>query len=301
MTDDERKQWLEERRKGIGGSDAAGVLGLSPWTTPLQVYEAKLGIGTPVEETWPMKWGTWLEPHLRQAYADATGNAVLAHSGVLRHPRHDWMLATLDGMTEHGRVVEFKTSRSDRGWGEPGSADIPEHYLVQVQHYLCVTGAPVADVVLGLYGQPPRIYEVEADRELQELILDREAAFWDRVQRQDPPDPINLADTLRRFRDAIEGTVLATQETRRAVESLRDIRAQAKALEAREEVVKAEILKAMGDLDTLVSPDTGEVLATWKQAKAPVRFDAKALQAALPDVYKQYLKAGEASRRFLLK
>ena len=156
-------------------------------------------------------------------------------------------------------------------------------------------------MVLGLYGQPPRIYEVEADRELQELIIEREAEFWDRVQRQDPPDPINLADTLRRFRDGIQGTVLATQETRRAVEALRDLRAQAKALEAREEALKAEILKAMGELDTLVSPDTGEVLATWRQAKAPMRFDTKALQAALPDVYKQYLKAGEASRRFLLK
>ena len=67
MTNEERTAWLNERRKGIGGSDVAAIIGLSPWTTPLDIYEQKLGIALPSEETEAMYWGTALEPAIRQA------------------------------------------------------------------------------------------------------------------------------------------------------------------------------------------------------------------------------------------
>lgn len=301
MTDEERAKWLEDRRTGIGGSDAAAVLGLSRWSSPYDVYASKLGLAPPVEETWPMKWGTWMEPHLRQAYSNLTGREVLAHTGVLRHPKYPWMLATLDGMTDDNRLVEIKTSRSSDGWGEPGSSDIPEAYMIQVQHYLTVTAVPVADVILGLFGQEPRIYEVPADPELQEMILEAEQLFWARVMRAEPPEPVTLADAQARYgKRSTARSVVADGSLVNIATRLARARAELAKLQASEEELKAEIMIAMGEADTLVD-SAGRVLATWKLPKAGARLSLAEFMAAHPDLYKQFCKPSDASRRFLLK
>ncbi len=94
--------------------------------------------------------------------------------------------------------------------------------------------------------------------------------------------------------------VKASIEVLAAVEALRAVRAQLAELDAREEEAKRIILGAMGECDTLVD-DEGNILATWKASKPAQRFDAKALQAAHPDLYAKFLRAGEPSRRFILK
>lgn len=60
MTKD-KQQWLEGRRRGIGGSDVAAVLQLSPWRTPLDVWNDKLGLSPEHEMTSSLYWGTTLE------------------------------------------------------------------------------------------------------------------------------------------------------------------------------------------------------------------------------------------------
>jgi len=301
MDESERNKWLEERRSGIGGSDAAAVLGLSPWTTPFEVYQSKLGLAPPINESWPMRWGNWLEPHLRQSYSDLTGREVLMHPGVIRHPKHEWMLATLDGHTPDGRLVEIKTSRSADGWGEPGSADIPQHYMLQVQHYLAVTAYPVADVVLGLYGQEPRIYEVPADLELQQLMLEQEEAFWGNVQRSEPPEPITLADAMARYGKRSEArSVVASPDILHMATRLKEVSVLIKTLNTEIDEAKGQIMAALAEADTLVDA-TGTPLVTWKMAKPSQRFDAGLFKAQHPDLYKQFTQPGEASRRFLIK
>lgn len=297
----DRAQWLEDRRAGIGGSDAAAVLGLSKWKTPLDVYMEKRGeIGEQVDNE-PMLWGRALEPVIRQQYAERTGRVVRVPEGIIRHPQHAFMLATVDGVTDDGRLVEIKTARSGQEWGEPGTDEVPQAYLIQVQHYLTVTALPVADVAVLISGSDFRMYQVEADPELQAMIIDGEAKFWQRVEDGIPPEPVTFADMQTRYgRSSREARVIAGREVVAAVEKLRDIKASIKALELSEEEQKAVIMKALGDSDTLVD-DGANVLCTWKAAKAAQRFDAKAFQAAHPAIYQQFLKTGEVSRRFLLK
>ncbi len=296
-----RDEWLKERRSGIGGSDAPAVLGLSKWKTPLQLYLEKRGELATQPESEPMRWGSRLEPLVRQEYADRTGEVVRLPDGLLRHPAYPWMLATIDGVTDTGRLVEIKTARTAEGWGEPGTDAVPQAYLIQVQHYLAVTGLHVADVAVLIGGQEFRLYEVPSDRELQELIIEQEAEFWKAVQQGTPPDPVTYADVVARYgRASRAGTVKASIEVLAAVEALRAVRAQLAELDAREEEAKRIILGAMGECDTLVD-DEGNILATWKASKPAQRFDAKALQAAHPDLYAKFLRAGEPSRRFILK
>jgi putative phage-type endonuclease len=298
----DRETVLAQRRTGIGGSDVAAILGLVPRRTPLDVYLEKLGIAEPVEETEPMLWGKLLEPVIRQRYSDKTGRAVYLPTDMLRHHKHTFMVANLDGFTEDKRVFEAKTARTDKGWGEPGSDEVPDAYALQVQHYLFVTGFEVADVAVLIGGSDFRLYHVHADQSLQADLIDAEAEFWGRVLRREEPEPVSFAEAQQRYgRLSVAGVVHASSVVAEAHAQLVRIRDEMKELEAREDAAKAEIVKALGDTgDTLISPD-GRTLATWKLAKAPERFDTTAFKAAHPDLAAQFTKPGTPSRRLLIK
>jgi putative phage-type endonuclease len=297
----EREQWLENRRKGIGGSDAAAVLGLSKWKTPLQVYQEKRGEIGGQEDNEAMLWGRVLEPAVRQQYAERTGRVVRIPEGILTHPDHPFMLANVDGVTDDGRLVEIKTARTPIGFGEPGTDEVPQAYLIQVQHYLTVTELSIADLAVLIGGSDYRQYEIPADAELQGMIIEGEAAFWKHVEDGIPPEPISFADMQQRYgRSSTSAKVIAGREIVEAVELLRKIKEANKAGELAEEEQKAIIMKALGEADTLID-DSGNILCTWKAAKPAQRFDAKAFQVVHPDLYAQFLKVGEVSRRFLLK
>jgi putative phage-type endonuclease len=296
----DKAQWLEERKKGIGGSDAGAVLGVSPWKTPLQVYLEKRGEVPGIEDNEYMKWGRNLEPLIRQEYANQTGREVTVPGEILHHSRYGWMLANLDGAIVNGggikRVLEIKTARSADNWGEPGTDEIPDHYQAQVQHYMIVTGYPVADVAVLIGGSDFRLYEVPADPELHAIMVEKEAAFWERVQKGVEPEPVNAADIKLKFgRKSISEAVQTSVKVVEALDRLQQI----KALQKEEDELKAIIQRHMGFADTLI--DGSKVLATWKEGKPPVRFDAKAFKAAYPELYEKYAKEGEAARRFSIK
>ena len=149
---DARDDFLKSRATGIGGSDAAAILGLSRWKSPFQVYQEKRGEAAQTPDNASMRWGRYLEPVVRQAYADDTGRAVRLPDGLVRHQQHTFMIANLDGVTDDGRVVEIKTARTSQGWGEPGSDQVPQEYLLQAQHHMAVTGLVVADVAVLIGG-----------------------------------------------------------------------------------------------------------------------------------------------------
>lgn len=294
-----REQFLEQRKSGIGGSDAAAALGLSKWTTPLELYREKRGESAGQEENEPMRWGTLLEPVIRQQYVERTGRDVMVTGEMLRHPKHDWMLANLDGVAGE-RLVEIKTARSPKEWGEPGTDQVPYAYLIQVQHYLTVTALPVADIAVLFGGSDFQLYEVPADRELQEMIVDGEAEFWKMVQAGTPPEPRSYADAQSTFGKFSRAAVVqANEAVAAACAKLSEIKLQMKVLEANEELEKGVIQLALGECDTLAQGQL--VLATWKLSKGSTKFDVEAFKAAHPDLYSQFLKLGAGSRRFLLK
>jgi putative phage-type endonuclease len=295
-----RESWLLERRKGIGGSDAAAVLGLSKWKTPLQVYLEKRGelVSTPDNES--MLWGRALEPVIRQQYAERTGRVVRVPESIITHQKYAFMIANLDGVTDDLRVVEVKTARSGQDWGEPGSDEVPQSYLLQVQHYMAVTGLKVADIAVLIGGSDFRIYEVLADQELQDMLIAGEAEFWQRVVDCNPPEPVSLADVHAKFgRISNCSSIEASSEVMAALDIIKAIKEQIKEMEASEEKAKAIVMKELGHADTLTYG--GQTIATWKLAKPAKRFDSAALKAAHSAIYEQFIKAGDPIRRFIIK
>ena len=295
-----RAEWLAERRTGVGGSDAAPVLGMSKWSTPLAVYEDKRGLAPELEDNEAMLWGRVLEPVVRDQYAQRTGRVVTVPTKMVRHPKFPWMLANLDGRTNDGRVYEGKTARSGQEWGEPGTDQVPVAYLFQVQHYMAVTALPVADIAVLIGGSDFRIYEIRADIELQEMIIDGEAQFWSHVEQGIPPDPVTFADMQAMYgRASVAAEVEATAALLGSVEQIKMLGTCIADMERQLEDQKTLVMKALKKADTL-SYD-GVPLVTWRAAKGRQTLDAEKLQLAHPDIYLKYLKTGEPSRRFLIK
>lgn len=295
-----RGEWLAQRKTGIGGSDAAAVLGLSKWATPLQVYLDKISNETNDFDSPSMKWGRILEPVIRQEYADHTGQEILKPQyELIRHQQCPFILASLDGFTADNRVVEIKTSKYDRDWGEEGTDQVPQEYLIQVQHYMAVTGFQIADIAVLIGGSDFRIYTVGADPELHLMMFEAYGAFWRRVTMQLPPEPTCESDMALYFKAKKKG-VTTTDDVTKLVGQLKLVKKQIEGLEARESELKCQIMAYMGEHDTLL--DVSEKpLVTWKEAKGRNTFDAKAFEKEHPDLHAKYLKTGEASRRFLIK
>lgn len=295
-------KWLEERRKGVGGSDIAAIMGLSPWKTAYQVYREKRKEVESWEGNEATDWGKRMEPAIRQWYSDQTGRCVRLPDKIMYHSKHPFMLASLDGFTDDPRGIEIKSARSGRGWGEPGTNEIPDYYMLQVQHYMVVTGFPVFDVPVSIAGGSPELYEVPADPELQEMIIEAAAAFWKRVVDGNPPEPVSYSDAVQRYGlSAASGAVLAPAKAIDWVGAMKAVRDKKAELEAVEEEIKGNLIITLGDKgDTLVDAD-GSTLITYKLGKGRTTFDAKALEREMPDIYRKYLKTGEPCRRFLLK
>lgn len=279
----------EERRTGLGGSDAAAALGISPWQTPYELWESKVGLAPPQEETEPMLWGKLLEDVIRQEYARRTGMQVTYRKELIRCPTRPWQFVHLDGeVGAEGRaILEVKTARLGIGWGEPDTDEIPLHYLLQVHHALSVTAAEVCDVAVLIGGSDFRLYQVSRDIEIEQHLIEGEAAFWETVTKREPPPPANLHDAVRRWGHiATDGWVVAGEAEERAIAILRRGRELQKELQATEEGAKQALMEVLGDRGSNLVSASGELLATWK----------------LDNGRKAYtVAAKEPSRRFLLK
>ena len=276
----------EERLTGIGGSDAPAVVGISPWATPYDLYCQKLQLAPPLATSEPMRWGSLLEPVIRDEYSRRTGRTVETLA-MLRHPTHQYMIAHVDGRVDNTRILECKTARSAHGWGEPGTHEIPLQYFVQVHHYLIVSGAQIADLAVLIGGNDFRIYEVHADAEVARELVGREHQFWWRVANRDPPGPSNLRDALHRWGHlAAAGTVVASEAELLAVEQLHQIGSQLKELAAAAEKARVLLMQALGENGDHLVDEAGSVLATWKLDKGRKGYK---------------VEARDPQRRFLLK
>jgi putative phage-type endonuclease len=263
---------IAERMKGIGGSDAAAVLGLSKFKTQRQLYHEKRGewpadMESPESEV--IWWGRALEPIVRQKYAETTGRTVRVPPGTLHHRQHDFMIAHIDGFTlEPGaqsiepascRGYEGKTAMLSTGWGEEGTDQIPRDYLIQVHHYLAVTGFPSFDVCC-LIGRRFAAYEVKRDEEMIGMLVEAEGEFWARVRAGDPP-PLEYQhktaiDVVKKLHPGTNGKRLVASAD--AIAWRAQLEAANKALAAAKataDAMKARLLEEMGDAALLAFPD----------------------------------------------
>lgn len=276
---------------GLGASEIAAAIGMSPWRTPLSVWLEKTGHAPPFLGNEFTEWGLLLEPAVRQKYATLNRIEVFVPPRSLYHRDLPWCRATPDGIAvEEGPAdtdlrwkwpVQIKVSgfMMRDSWGPAGSTLIPEQYLIQEVVEMAVTDLPRADVAVLIDGHDYRQYTIARDLDLEREVLAAAAEFWDRVQRGVPPE-VDETDDYRRFlgeklraRDVVApqsptGDELATAlyDARLLVESAMKERKQA------ENNLRSYLVESGSD-----AIQTGLGRITWRQSAGNVSRDWQAL------------------------
>lgn len=263
------KEQLAARRKGVGGSDAATILGINPYQDIYELYLDKRG--ELPEETDEQSsflkesryWGSVLEEPVAQRYAEETGYKVQRSNQLLNSKEHPFMLANIDRKVvgEDRRIgVEIKTAARPDGWGDSGSAEIPAYIMCQIQHYLKVTEYDVWDLAVLIGNRDYRQYRIEPIEEIINQLVDTEQEFWDRVEAGVPPEPQwQSAATTRLIKALYPGTngqvVGLTDLAQKYHDVLTDANEQKSMFEKVVEGCKNRIAMIMGPNAVGVLPD----------------------------------------------
>lgn len=295
------------RATGIGASEIAAIVGLSPYTSPLDIYCRKRGLTEEFAGNESSRWGLRLEAPIAEAYTAETGIELTGDGRTtIVHPVHEFALCTPDRIAaDRSRVVEIKTAgiRMAHLWGDPGSDDVPEYYLTQVAWQMAVLDIDAADIAVLIGGNDFRIYSVPRDRELEDALLEAGRRFWvENVMAGEPPAPRDSDEYARvlsaKYPTELTGSLIdADAETERVALALKTMREEMKRLEAEELALENEIKAAIGE-SAGVCGRFGKI--TWKATKERAITDYKALAASLdPAVVKAFTTMKPGIRRFL--
>ena len=254
-------EWHADRQATIGASDAPIITGDAPWGDLLTLYAQKAGIIDPPDmENNRTRWGLRLEAVVAEWFSETYGLRLRRDNRRPRHPEHPWMATSLDRrVVGESALVEIKTARFPTDeWGQPDTAEVPAHVLVQCQHEMACTGTDVCYVAVLFSGSDPRRYIVPRDEALIADLIALEAQFVECVRTGTPPNPVDRRPVVA-FR---EGEITADETLATGIEGLYHLRTEIKALQADEK-------KAAEAVKTLLGPNTaaraGAYRATYKQ------------------------------------
>ena len=303
-----REQWLDIRQLGIGSSDAAVAVGLSPYKCPLSLWLEKTARKAPedISQKEAVLWGVELEPVLAQVYTKRTGYKVRRVNAVLQHPENTFMLANLDrevvGHPDGPGILEIKTAsyHSAPQWEE----GVPVAYQCQVLHQLAVTGHAWAEVAVLIGGQDFRIYRIERDEEKIGDLIRREAHFWQQVRQDWQPEPDGSSDAAAALgwlfpRDDGQTVDLSdSPEFNQLFGQLLQLREQKEVVEQQESLIKQRLQATLGEATAGLFAN-GKI--TWKRSKDRLAPDLERLGQDHPDLLSHYVKPVPGVRRFTIQ
>jgi putative phage-type endonuclease len=285
-----------KRSHYLGGTDCAAILGLSRWKTPLQVWGEKTGLIEPedISDRLAVKLGNRLEQAVAELFTEETGLKVRRVNEPIFDREYPFLGGRIDRrVVGENSIVECKTTSAWKA-KEWESAEIPHEYILQVMHYLMVTGADKAYIAVLIGNQDFKWKEVLRDEALIADIKAREIAFWKGfVETKIMPAQINKrdAETLYSlYPVAAEGiTVNLTDEAVRLIESRNALIQDKIGLEGMIDQHENEIKALLKDAETGLA---GKWKVTWKNQETN-RFDTTRFKAEDPFTYNKFIKTTE--------
>ncbi|MBR5431241.1 MAG: YqaJ viral recombinase family protein, partial [Bacteroidales bacterium] len=182
-----REAWLELRRHSIGGSDAAGIVGLSKWASPYSIWAEKTGRMPEQPDNEAMRQGRDLEDYVVQRWREETGLVCRRENKVIYNPQYPWAHANVDRLVVGVRAgLECKTT-STLNLRTFIDVEFPEQYYVQCVHYLAVTGLDRWHLAVLVFGRGFYCYTLDRNQAEIDALMDAEEAFWHLVEMDTPP------------------------------------------------------------------------------------------------------------------
>jgi putative phage-type endonuclease len=284
-----------DRTTYLGSSDAAPAIGVSPWKSALDVYFEKLGEPTNLDNL-PIRYGTFNQPFVAKEWELQTGNTVHSCEKHFVHPDHPFIQCHVDYLSDledQQAIIEVKTS--GRYWD-----DLPLYYQAQVQQQLACSGLQLAYVPVLFAGRDFKVFEVQANQEVQERMMEKMCVLWVHIQERTPPHPVTPDDVKKLWPYDKGETVEATQEVHQYLAELVKTKQEVKKLQDRQAVLEGSVKVVMKDAAVLVN-ENGTPLASWKSSKPSTRFNSKKFVSDNPELAEVYTDEVNGSRRFIIK
>ena len=322
-----REDWLSYRKLGIGGSDVAAIMGISPFATIRDLYNDKLGIEpltNEEESNWVAKEvGHRLEDLVAEIFSKKTGLTVFPVRKMFRHPLYPFMLADVDFFIifpdgSYG-ILECKTCNYNarNKWDDGG---IPEHYVLQVRHYLSVMNMDKAYIAC-LYGNNENefvIRPIERDMMEEEEIIAQEEYFWKEYVEKQAEPPFNgkpdlILASIRKYGGyadkelpEIEISTLNSVDLEKYLtlsEEKSQLEKRKKEIEAMQRELSVPFVEQLGaSCKAVLSDGVSRYRITYNPTRrTQVGKDAmEKLKIQHPDIFEEYTKTTE-SRTFRVK
>lgn len=287
MTHDE---WLLDRRKGIGGSDVATILGLNKWKSPYQLWLEKTGqIDLEHTESEPAYWGKVLEEVVAKEFQERTGKKVRRRNQVFEHPLHPFLRANIDrDVVGENAILECKTANAFLGKEWEGE-EVPLSYLCQVQHYMNVVNKKYCYIAVLVGGQKFIWKRVDRDQELIDMITERLVCFWEENVLAGKEPTIDGSEVTSeflkdRYLNLDEKEITLPSSFDDLVDQKRELKKAKKEIETAIRQVDNEIISALGKRNASIGIAPKNIVS-WKLVSTR-RMNSKKLAEKYPEVAK---------------
>ena len=243
--------WIQERRKGVCGSESSVVMGINQHKSILALWQEKTN-RIPIEEneTNYTYFGHIMEPVIKKEFTKRTGLKVRAINYIIQSDEHEWMLADIDGVVKEadGSYSLFEAKTATEFKRDVWESKVPDEYYAQVQHYLAVTGFKKAYVCCIVGGNTYYCHEVYPDKEYIKNLIQCEKQFWDCVVDDVQPTPDGSKATTQFLNEQYswgnKTQIELPESAKELVESYKEIDDEIKALSEQKEGI-TNILKSL--------------------------------------------------------
>ncbi len=286
----EKDEWLEHRKRGIGGSDAAAIVGLDRWRSAFNVYAEKVGLKMDTPENEAMRQGKDLEGYVASRFCEATGKRVQRRNAILQHPDYPWMLANIDRwVVGENAGLECKTT-SVFNRAKFSQGEFPPNYYVQCMHYMAVTGAERWHLAVLVLNRAFHVFTIERNEAEIEALNQTEKDFWEQhVKKQIPPVPDgseSTSEVIRQlFPEARERGEIALFGYENKIQHYLELNEQVKELLAKRDALKQNLQLALADAE--IGRARGYIVE-WKN-QARQTLDTRKLRKEQAELYESTL------------
>jgi putative phage-type endonuclease len=282
------QEWLEDRKKGIGGSDVGTILGLNKWKSPYQLWLEKTGqVVLEESESEPAYWGNVLEEVVAKEFQERTGKKVRRRNQVFEHPLHPFLRANIDrDIVGENAILECKTANQFLGKEWEGE-EVPHSYLCQVQHYMNVLNKDYCYFAVLIGGQKFIWKRIERDQELIDAITERLVEFWETNVIKGIEPVIDgseaTADFLKEhYANSGENEITLPIEFDVLIERKRELKQEKKKIEDDIRKIDNQFIHELGKNEASIAITKSNII-NWKKVSTR-RLNTKKLAEKYPDI-----------------
>lgn len=282
------QEWLEDRRKGIGGSDVATILGLNKYKSVYQLWLEKTDqIEVTSAQSEAAYWGNTLEEVVAEEFSKRTGKKVRRRNKVFEHSKYPFLRANIDrDIVGENAVLECKTANQylANEWDED---EIPIQYICQVQHYMNVLNLDYVYFAVLIGGQKFVWKKMERDQELIDMITEKLVEFWtENVEKGIEPAIDGLKATseflTQRYLDTDESETELNAAFDENIANLARLKGDKKIIEENITLLENELKQALGKAEATIGITPNNIVS-WKKTQSK-RLDKKKLIDKYPDI-----------------